>query len=161
MAMNVDLYERIWLWLASFMIAGFLGAVLFAAGTHAVHPPSHMETLDPATVWTDSDFAQPRVETAEDGSVTVIAVAELYAFKPAFVRVPAGKPIKFRVTSPDVIHGYQVVGTNVNVMVIPGYVTEMTVTFQRPGEYLLLCNEYCGLAHHQMQGRLIVEEPAT
>jgi len=74
------------------------------------------------------------------------------------VRVPAGEPITFRMTSPDVIHGFQVVGTNANAMVVPGYITQFTTTFHQPGEYLVVCNEYCGLSHPLMQARLLVEE---
>jgi len=49
------------------------------------------------------------------------------------------------------------VGTNVNLMVAPGYVSEGTTTFTEPGEYLVVCNEYCGLGHHNMYSRLVVE----
>ena len=157
--MKVDLYERIWLWLATAMIAAFLAAVLIAAGSHAVHPPSHVETVDPTTVLSDSEFATGLGVMIDDsGAVTVRMVARTYDFSPAVVRVPAGVPVTFRMTSPDVIHGFQVVGTNANAMVIPGYVTQFTTTFHRPGEYLVVCNEYCGLSHHLMQARLIAEE---
>ena len=157
--MKVDLYERIWLWMATIMIVAFLAAVIVAAGTHAVHPPTHLETLDPARVLTDSEFAtEPGVEVREDGSVLVRMVVQMYIFRPGEVRVPAGTPITFRMTSPDVIHGFQVVGTNANMMVIPGYVSQFTTIFHEPGEYLVLCNEYCGLSHHLMQAKLIVEE---
>ena len=52
----------------------------------------------------------------------------------------------------------QAIGTNANTMVIPGYVTEFTITFPKPGEYLMMCHEYCGTLHHEMVGALIVEE---
>ena len=71
--------------------------------------------------------------------------------------MPAGVPVTFRITSPDVLHGFQIVGTNVNLTVAPGYVSEATTTFETPGEYLVVCNEYCGLGHHLMQGKVIVE----
>jgi cytochrome c oxidase subunit 2 len=70
----------------------------------------------------------------------------------------SGRPVTFRLTSPDVVHGFQIVGTNANLMVVPGYVSEVTTTFPRAGEYLVVCNEYCGLSHHLMAARLIVEE---
>jgi cytochrome c oxidase subunit II len=41
--------------------------------------------------------------------------------------------------------------------VLPGYVSQLTYTFERPGEYLIACNEYCGLGHHAMGGKVIVE----
>jgi cytochrome c oxidase subunit 2 len=154
--MKVDFYERIWLYAATGLIAAFLIALLTTAGLSAVHPSSHVETIDPRTVRTESEFATPGVETLDDGSVLVVVVAELYQFRPEIVRVPAGVPVRFRLTSPDVIHGFQIAGTNVNAMVAPGYVSETTVTFDRPGEYLVVCNEYCGLSHHLMQGRVVV-----
>ena len=155
--MKVDLYEKIWIAAAAVMIAGFLSAMAYGAGKHAVHPPSHIETIDPVTVRTNSEFARTRVETTADGSVLVVSVVEMFRFVPDVILVPVGVPVRFRMTSPDVIHGFHVVVTNANVMVVPGYVSYFTITFPRPGEYLIVCNEYCGLSHHFMQGRLIVE----
>ena len=54
--------------------------------------------------------------------------------------------------------GFQIVGTNANAMAIPGYVSQFTMTFDTPGEYLITCNEYCGVMHHGMVGTLIVRE---
>ena len=56
------------------------------------------------------------------------------------------------------VHGFEIVGTNANTMVIPGYVAQFTTRFTTPGEYLIVCHEYCGLGHHAMMGKLIVEE---
>jgi cytochrome c oxidase subunit 2 len=42
-------------------------------------------------------------------------------------------------------------------MVVPGYVSQFTTTFATPGEYLIVCNEYCGTGHHLMFAKLIVE----
>ncbi len=85
-------------------------------------------------------------------------MTELYRFTPSIIRVPAGKPIRFRLTSPYVLHGFQIVGTNANVVVAPGYVSELVTSFPKAGKYLIVCNEYCGLSHHLMQATLIVEQ---
>lgn len=158
--MNVELYEKIWIAAAGVMIAGFLSALTYGATQHAVHPPSHIETIDPLTVRTSSAFASPGVTRTAGGGFEVVMVSEMFRFVPSTIRVEAGRPVRFRITSPDVLHGFQVVGTNANVMVVPGYVSDFTVTFPRPGTYLVLCNEYCGLSHHLMQGKLIVEPPS-
>jgi plastocyanin len=91
-----------------------------------------------------------------DGSATVVVLAQMYAYLPAEIRVPAHRPVTFRLTSPDVIHGFQIVGSNGNTMVVPGYVSEFTTTFQ-PGNYLIVCNEFCGVGHHIMMGKLVAE----
>jgi cytochrome c oxidase subunit 2 len=94
----------------------------------------------------------------DERGATVVVVAMMYAFMPADIRVPAGRPVTFRLTSADVTHGFQIVGTNGNTMVVPGYVSQFTTVFREPGEYLIVCNEYCGLGHHVMSAKLIVEE---
>ena len=155
--MKVHVYEKLWIIGAALMIVGFLTAMTYAASRHAVHPPSHIETIDPLKVRTESEFASPGVRTLEDGTVEVVGVAEMFRFLPGTIRVPANSPIRFRMTSPDVLHGFQIATTNINVMIVPGYVSEITVSFPNKGEYLILCNEYCGLSHHLMYGRLVVE----
>jgi len=155
--MQVERYERYWMWAATGMLVLFTGAIVATALAGSVHPPSHVETVDPETLTVTGEFVSPGVMTAPDGRITVVMRAEFYVFRPTVVRIPAGRPVRFRITSPDVLHGFQIVGTNVNLTVAPGYVSEVTTTFDTPGEYLVVCNEYCGLAHHLMQGTVIVE----
>ena len=86
------------------------------------------------------------------------SVSPADAFSPDPIEVPAGIPVTFRITSSDVVHGFAVAGTNANTMVMPGYVSQFTYTFKAPGEYPIVCNEYCGLMHHAMTAKLIVKE---
>ena len=155
--MEVERYERYWMWAATGMLALFTGAIVATAVASSAHPPSHTETVDPETLTVSGEFASPGVVIGASGGVIVSMRAEFYVFRPAVVRVPAGRPVTIRITSPDVIHGFQVVGTNINLTVAPGYVSEVTTTFDTPGKYLVVCNEYCGLAHHLMQGTIVVE----
>jgi len=156
--MKVDFYEKIWMGIAAVLIVAFLSAIIIAAGAQAIHPPSHQEVINPEEVYDSEEFGSPGVEVQEDGSVRVTMVTEMFFFDPDEIVVPVGKPVTFRITSPDVIHGILVAGTNTNAMVIPGYVTQFTITFPRAGEYLMMCHEYCGTLHHEMQGLVIVEE---
>ena len=156
--MNVPFYEKLWMWAAGVLIVAFLTTIAVGVMGSALQPPSHVETIDPANVWKDARFARRGVLVDERG-VTVVAVAMMFAFEPAELRVPAGRPVTFRLTSADVTHGFQIVGTNGNTMVVPGYISQFTTVFREPGEYLIVCNEYCGLAHHVMSAKLIVEEP--
>jgi cytochrome c oxidase subunit 2 len=154
--MNVALYEKIWMWAAGLLIAAFLATIVVGLAGSSLQPPSHVETIDPAQMASDPRFAQPGV-TLDAHGARVIVVAAMFAFTPGEIRVPANQPVTFRLTSSDVTHGFQIVATNGNTMVVPGYVSQFTTTFRRPGEYLIVCNEYCGLGHHIMSGRLIVE----
>lgn len=155
--MNVQLYEKVWMWAAGGLIVAFIAIVLLTAIGGAVQPPSHVETIDPTNVLNDPRFEHTGVTLTPRGA-TVIAVGMMFAFVPNEIHVPAHRPITFRLTSSDVTHGFQIVGTNGNTMLVPGYVSQFTTTFDRPGEYLLVCNEYCGLGHHLMSAKLVVEE---
>lgn len=154
--MDIDLYERIWMWAGAFIIATYLGVMIVPSFVMAINPPSHVETVDPTALASHPEFASGAITTRDDGSVVVSVVASTFAYGPDPIEVPANKPIIFRITSADVLHGFQVVGTNANAMAIPGYVSQFTYTFPRAGEYLVTCNEYCGLYHHAMVGKLIV-----
>jgi len=156
--MNVELYERIWMWAAVMLIVLFAGTVIVTAASDAVHPPSHMETVDPQALADNPEFSNPSVTIRQDGSVVVSVVAQMFSFSPNPIEVPANRPVTFRLTSSDVDHGFEIVGSNANAMAIPGYVSQFTVTFTKPGTYTIGCNEYCGLMHHDMAGTLVVKD---
>ena len=65
-------------------------------------------------------------------------------------------PVTFRGTATDAIHGFVVGTTNANTMLIPGFVATFTTTFQKPGEHLMPCHEYCGTGHEAMWARVQV-----
>jgi cytochrome c oxidase subunit 2 len=155
--MKVDLYERIWMWGAGVIIVLFLGTLSYAVMAQGLRPPSHIETIDPKNVLSDPRFAGPDVVIRPDGSALVTMVALTFAYQPNEIHVPANRPVTFRLTSSDVQHGFQIVGSNANTMVVPGYISEFTTVFKRPGEYLIVCNEYCGTGHHLMSAKLVVE----
>lgn len=154
--MNVPLYEKIWMWASGLLIVVFVATLVVGVAGSSLQPPSHVETIDPRRVWNDPRFAKRGVTVDERGA-TVVLIAMMFAFQPAEIRVPAGRPVTLRVTSADVTHGFQIVGTNGNTMVVPGYISQFTTVFKTPGEYLIVCNEYCGLSHHLMSAKLIVE----
>jgi cytochrome c oxidase subunit II len=157
--MNVDPYEKFWMGMAAVIVAAFIGTIAYTARAYTLAPPSHVETIDPAQVMQDPRFANPGVTTLRDSAQQVVMVAMRYAWLPAEVHVIARRPVRFRLTSMDVVHGFEVAGTNANAMVVPGYVSQFTTTFDKPGTYLVACNEYCGVGHHTMQASIVVEEP--
>jgi cytochrome c oxidase subunit 2 len=156
--MHVNYYERLWMWGAAAIIVAFLGLTGIATISQGRMPPSHVETIDPQSVFADSRFTPQGVVENPDGSVEARVIAMMFTFLPRELRVPVGRPVTFRITSTDVMHGFQIVGTNGNTMVAPGYVSQFTMTFDEPGEYLIVCNEYCGLNHHNMFATLIAGE---
>ena len=61
-------------------------------------------------------------------------------------------------SSVDVNHGFSLFPINVNIQVVPGYDYALKITPNQAGEFRVICNEFCGIGHHLMVGKIIVEE---
>ncbi|MCU4925749.1 cytochrome c oxidase subunit II [Halobacteria archaeon AArc-dxtr1] len=155
--MEIHKYERLWLVGAMILIVGFIVTITYGTvGLGITMIGDQEEALPPDDIDDDERFADPRVEQVGDDEYEAYVVAMTFIFQPDPIEVPADSEVTFYVTSRDVIHSFTVVGTNTNTMVIPGEVSVMTVEFDEPGEYGVVCNEYCGSGHHDMEGLLIV-----
>lgn len=154
--MVISRLERIWLYIGSAMLAVFLIVLIADAVVMGATPPSGMTTVDPATVLKSGQFQTPRAYQTGPNAWMVHVAAFQFGFLPNPIRVPAGAKVTFMVASADVVHGFEIVDTDVNTMVIPGYVSQITHTFNHKGNYLILCNEYCGSGHHLMSDTLEV-----
>lgn len=155
--MKIHVYEKAFLYLGGIMLVTFLAALAFATVGMGINLPSRADEIDPTTVRTTAPFDNPGVRQIGPDRYEVVMYGQMWSFVPNEIRVPAGARLTFRTTSADVIHGLAIEGTRVNLMLIPGQVTELDYTFEKPGEYLLICHEYCGRAHHEMGGKVIVE----
>lgn len=157
MTLDLHRYEKIWLLLAIAMLIfalGYSGYQTFALGQG---PPSGISKIDPEKVEETAPFDNPGVFKIDENEYEVIMILRAFSFEPNEVEVPAGAKVHFFMTSTDVVHGFQVTGTNLNAMVMPGHVQEATHTFKEPGEYLVVCNEYCGVGHQLMSMTITVK----
>ena len=158
-----DPLERKWVWLSLFIAFALGGMLGFYAFANNIHPPSNVETIDSTRLHLTEEFAEDNlgVRTNDDGSLTVTMVAARYGFYPPRIEVPVDTQVTFRMASADVLHGVHVPTTNLATMIVPGYISEVTTTFRKTGEFSLLCNEYCGLGHDSMWSRLVVVAKST
>src|SRR5689334_20100404 len=76
------------------------------------------------------------------------------------LHVKAGVPYRFETVSKDVIHSFNIPDFTILMDAVPGRVNTVWNMFDKPGEYLIQCREYCGLLHYNMRANLFVE-PAT
>jgi cytochrome c oxidase subunit 2 len=154
--------ERRWAAVMVALLLLLVAMVVFTGLHWAMMPPSRVETVDPATLHVAGEFIESNLGTtppAADGSVTVRIVAQQYSFTPQCIVVPAHAQVTFRVTSADVVHGFLVTDTNINTMVAPGYVSTFRTNFDKPGDHLMPCHEYCGIGHEGMWAHVKVVEP--
>lgn len=155
--MKMHLDEKIWLALSFGMIMVFMLVTGYQAIALGMAPPSDKQTLDPQKVDQTAPFDQPGIKKIGENEYEVVMTLQTFSFTPMNLEIPAGAKVNFVVTSKDVVHGFQIVGTNVNAMVVPGYVQRISQTFDEPGEYLVICNEYCGVGHQVMSTTFTVK----
>jgi cytochrome c oxidase subunit II len=74
------------------------------------------------------------------------------------VHLPVNKPVKLLLRSKDVNHQWAVAQFRVKMDMVPGMVTYVWLTPTRTGQFDVLCEQLCGLAHFAMRGRVVVDE---
>lgn len=95
---------------------------------------------------------------------TVVRItAERFSFSPQHVTVPEGTAIEFHLQSADTLHGFRVLGQDVDVVIPKRGRGEASVTFTppAPGTYVFECSRMCGAGHSFMRGTLRVRPAAS
>jgi len=87
----------------------------------------------------------------------IYMIARLWQWWPIF-ELEKGKTYRLHISSLDWQHGFSLQPVNINLQVHPGYDFVQTITPKDKGEFTIVCNEYCGIGHHQMTGKILVVE---
>jgi cytochrome c oxidase subunit II len=161
-AEHAERVEHRWAAVSVATIVLLVAVATFAAFYHAAVPQARVETVNPRTLHLAGEFIESNLGSAfePDGSVTVRAIGQQYSFTPSCILVPTDTPITFRMTSADVVHGFLVDGTNINLMLVPGYISNLRARFDAPGERLMPCHEFCGVGHEGMWARVKIVDKA-
>lgn len=152
--MHVDRYEKLWMAISITFLVMLMLIIGYTAYAHGVHVPHESAAHTPESEPTERE---PGVYQIGDNEYEVVIHAKVWSFTPGEIKIPQGAKVHFILTSEDIIHGFYIPGTTVNSMAVPGQETRFTYEFNKPGEYLILCHEYCGTGHHMMVGKIIVE----
>lgn len=167
--MHLNRYEKIWLVFGVGSLVLFLIIIGFAAFWKGTHPQSHMETIDPQNVEAHDAFKPENLGITEvaEGKYIVNMIASAFNYnlgtdedgnRVSTIRIPKGSSVLYQITTTDVVHGFQIAGTNVNMMVEPGHISRFEAVMKNTGEFTIVCNEYCGIGHHLMYGTVEVYE---
>ncbi len=170
--MHIDRYEKYWLILVSIVLAIFFAALVAGAVIYGVRLPAPAGMVNPLTI-DDTEYAQTGVRLlgqTEDGQphYEIRFMAEKWRFvvegehvsgdaTHPVITIPEGSTVTFVAVSRDTTHGFMIERHNINFMLIPGQVSRQTSTFNEPGEYGMLCHEFCGVNHQGMWMTLVVE----
>ena len=150
--------ERRWTVMSAGIVGLLIGMAIFAGIHKATMPQAWVETANPQTLHIAGEFVESNLGSAveADGSVTVRAIGQQFSFTPQCILVPTDTPVTFRATSADVVHGFLIDHTNINPMLVPGYVSILPAKFGAPGEHPMPCQEFCGLGHEGMWAKVKV-----
>jgi len=85
----------------------------------------------------------------------VYLLARMWQWYPV-LRLEEGKTYTLHLSAADLNHGFNLQPFNLNFQVIPGYDYGLRVTPTASGDFRVICNEYCGIGHHLMVGKILV-----
>jgi cytochrome c oxidase subunit II len=87
----------------------------------------------------------------------VYLIARLWQWWP-ILELEKDKSYRLHISSMDWMHGFSLQPVNINLQIHPGYEMVLTVTPDQAGEFGVVCNEFCGIGHHTMIGKMYVVE---
>jgi cytochrome c oxidase subunit II len=105
------------------------------------------------TVREEGELGLPVVHPPAGGDVYMIA--RLWEWWP-ILELEKNQSYRLHLSSMDYQHGFSLQPANINIQVHPNYDLVLTVTPNETGIYSVVCNEYCGVGHHAMVGRIHV-----
>ncbi len=100
--------------------------------------------------------AVPHRTSAQDPKVINIT-AKRFEFVPNQITLKKGEPVKLVLTSADVTHGFYLKTLKIDEVIESGKTTEVNITPQTAGTFLLICDHFCGVNHGAMNMKVIVE----
>jgi cytochrome c oxidase subunit 2 len=160
----VEKVELIWtaiaflwgLFMFGFMIAWhFIGQQNLSKEAYRIDPSVYEARVE--------EFAK-KYKVREDKGVPVVRapagsdvyiLGRLWQWWPV-LQLEAGKSYRFHISSLDYQHGFSLQPVNINIQVHPGYEHVLTLTPTEAGEFGIICNEFCGIGHHLMAGKIYV-----
>ena len=159
--------EKLWVTIA------FVWCVILFASMPLWHwkggqnPAGVRTKVDPRAFYTRTIQFANQYKIGDDGGITIAApppgshvylVGLTYQWYP-ILQLEKGKEYMLHISSLDVNHGFSLYQLNTNFGISPGYDYALRVTPTGAGDFRIICNEFCGIGHHAMVGRVIVVEP--
>lgn len=104
--------------------------------------------VDPTQVTANNPFGMIEDDPAGQDDVLIDS---------SVVHLPINQPVTALLRSQDVLHDFAVPQFRVKMDLVPGLVTYVWFEPTRTGTFEILCEELCGIAHHTMRGKVVVD----
>jgi cytochrome c oxidase subunit 2 len=168
---RVERTEVVWIAIAfawglimfSTMIAWHVyGKQNLANEAYRVQPEAYVAKVEAAAekykVGEEGDSGVPVVHPPPGGDVYLLG--RIWQWWPV-LELEKGQTYRLHLSSAEWQHGFSLQPVNINIQVHPGYEMILTMAPSEAGEYGIVCNEFCGIGHHMMTGKIrIVEKGA-
>ncbi len=132
------------------------------------NPSGIRRRVEPAAFYKRTQEFITQYRVGEDHGIPIVApppgsdvylMAMTYTWTP-ILKLQEGAEYILHLSALDVNHGFNLNPLNVNFQVVPGYDYGLRVTPTAAGDFRIICNEFCGIGHHTMVGRVIVVNQA-
>jgi len=158
-------HERLWVAISTlFVLALFVTMPLWQTLSKQATPEITYRVTSAQYREMVSSFIK-RYQVGQEGYLPVVApppgdvylMAQQWQWTP-ILRLVKGQAYKLHLGSVDVNHGFSLQPVNINFQIVPGYDQVVELTPTEAGEYTVVCNEFCGVGHQMMIGRIVVVE---
>jgi cytochrome c oxidase subunit 2 len=149
-----------WCLIMFFMMVGWhvWGNQNLSTETYRTTPDKFMAKVqamvEQHTVRTETDEKTPVVAPPPGSDIYLLA--RLWAFYP-ILELEKDKTYRLHLSAMDYNHGFSLQPANINIQMVPGFEHVVTVTPNQSGTYSVVCNEFCGIGHHTMVGRIYIK----
>ena len=160
--------EKVWVTIAFLwcMVLFAMMPIMHARGGQNVSGIRH--TVTPAAYSKRYSEFVAQYQVGSEKGYPIVAPppgADIYLLATSFAWMPIlkleqGVEYTLHLSSMDVNHGFSLLPLNVNLQVVPGYDYGLRVTPTAAGDFRIVCNEFCGIGHHTMVGKVIVTDGA-
>jgi cytochrome c oxidase subunit 2 len=132
------------------------------------NPAGVRRRVDPMKFYARTVEFATQYKIGEDRGIPIVAPpagAEVYLTGMTYqwypiLQLTAGNRYRLHMSSLDMNHGFSLFPMNINFQVVPGYDYALDVTPTVAGDFRIICNEFCGIGHHTMVGRVMVVDAA-
>jgi cytochrome c oxidase subunit 2 len=135
----------------------FWGQQNLANEAYRIQPDAYVAKVEAMTekykIGEAADSGVPIVRPPPGGDAYLLA--RLWEWWP-ILELEKGKTYRLHLSSADWQHGFSLLPININIQVHPGYEMVVTMTPTETGEFGIVCNEFCGIGHHTMTGKIRV-----
>jgi cytochrome c oxidase subunit II len=95
---------------------------------------------------------------ASENPKVIEITAKKFEFTPSEITLKKGEPVILRLTSSDRVHGFMSKPLKIDTDIPDDKTTDVTVTPDAAGDFVVICDRYCGLGHGDMKMKVKVVE---